>query len=109
LQNLNSLFTDNLKDSKLNDNSSSVLELSLGLHTSVDVMAYECMERDQPPQYLIALSLPLLVSNYNFQAMELRDHNNNVLTQIGPKETSALHSIDCVNTKPELIWCAYEP
>lgn len=67
------------------------------------------MEKDHPPQYLIALSPPLLLSNYNFQAMELRDRNNHTLDQIAPKETSVLHSVDCINAKPELLWCTYDP
>lgn len=50
-----------------------------------------------------------MISNYNFQPLELKEtHSNNLLALMGPKESGFINSIDGFNAKPSLEWTFYE-
>ena len=52
-----------------------------------------------------------MLSNYNFQSLELRDitnGGNNLLALMGPKETGIINSIDGYQSMSDLSWIYYE-
>ena len=73
---MHTLFTDNLKESKLNQKDSQVVELYPNYNSTVDIYTYKCLPKRQddayPPQYVVSFNPPLLVSNYNFSPLEIR-------------------------------------
>jgi hypothetical protein len=58
------------KHSDLRQNDSKVIRLDYEHYASIDISAYSCnpksLVKTNPPQYLIAFNVPLVVSNYNF-------------------------------------------
>ena len=54
---------------------SRVIRLDYDHYASIDIQAYSCYPKTQvktnPLQYLLAFNVPLVVSNYNFQPLQL--------------------------------------
>lgn len=50
-----------------------------------------------------------MISNYNFQPLELRDMDNKIVyAKAAPKETALVTTVDFLNKKPDLSWLAYD-
>jgi hypothetical protein len=109
---MHEIFTDKLKDSKLTQQSSKIVELAPQVYSSMDTFAYKCLPLSfdpnlLPPQYLVSFNKPLLISNYNFSPLELWSGKQN-LAKVAPKETACVSCFNMEVTKPNLDWLVYD-
>jgi hypothetical protein len=75
-------------------------------YASVNIQGYSCLPanvNDKPLQYVVSFDPPLMVTNYNFRPLEVRNATNkDLLTLMGPKETSIINDIDTIGSKPSI-------
>eukprot|EP00347_Sterkiella_histriomuscorum_P017164 403350423 len=114
IKNMHEAFTDQAQDSKLTSNNSSVVRLEHDFYTTVDIQSFTCLPlaaQNNPPQYLLSFNPPVMISNYNFQSLEIRDLSNNqndVIALMAPKESAYLNCIDGYHSRPHLQWIYHE-
>ena len=93
---------------------SRVIRLDYEYYASLDIQAYSCypkLLKTNPPQFLVAFNIPLIVSNYLFQPLQLNllsQLDEKPLAKMAPKETASIDTLKVDSPNLNLEWIMFE-